>query len=72
MIHKGRNAVGFRKTNRRLSYMRVGTRLISLQPTVTPTVGIPVWWLETGWFRIDFLHKATKHSWTSPRGHSVS
>ena len=42
MIYKGWNAVGFRKTNRRLSYMRVGTRLISRKPTVIPTVGIPV------------------------------
>ena len=48
--------------------MKVGTRLISLKPTVIPTVGIPVWWLEIGWFPVDFLHKATEHGWTSPRG----
>ena len=60
MIYKSWNAVGFRKTNRQLSYMKVGTRLIFLKPTVIPTVGIPVWWLEIGWFRVDFLQKATK------------
>ena len=58
MIYKRWNAVSFRKTNRRLSYMRVGTRLIFLKPTVIPTVGIPVWWLKISWFRVDFFLKS--------------
>ena len=66
--YEGWNGVGFCKTNLhsnyRLWYTKVGTRLVFAKPTV----GFPIWGLEVGWFRVDFLHKATKHGWTSPRG----
>ena len=49
--------------------IRRWTRLVFAKPNVIRTFGIPVWWLEIGWFRVDYLHKATKHGWTSPRGY---
>ena len=69
--YEGWNGVGFCKINRhsnyRLWYTKVGTRLVF----ANPTVGFPIWGLEIGWFRVDFLHKAIKHGWTSPRGYLI-
>ena len=66
--YEGWNGVGFCKTNLhstyRLWYTKVGTWLVFAKPTV----GFLIWGLEIGWFRVNFLHKATKHGWTSPRG----
>ena len=66
--YEGWNGVGFCKTNRHSNYMlwytKVGTRLVFAEPTV----GFHIWGLEIGWFWVDFLHKATKHGWISPRG----
>ena len=50
----GWDAIGFHKTNRDsnrgLSRIKVGTRLVFVKPTVIPTMGFNIRWLEHGWF----------------------
>ena len=65
-IYEGWNAVGFRKSNCQSngcrSCMRVGKRLVFVNPIVTPTMCFKVRRLERGWFS---QNQPSFQPWTS-------